>query len=206
MGGYDVETIHEPDAVERHSTRISAAIEEWDRKVHRRMSNWSHGDEWLTEGSPDPTRTAVSPYGRSTEPKSVEAWVPTTGNVNFAYVVNEQETSAVGSDETIIPPEVSKSSHNQAQALFHRLANEWREATLFTSAVDRMVMHRAYQRIIGLGPIAIPLILRELRREPELWFWALNALTGEDVAAGEETVEGAARRWIEWGVSRGYIE
>jgi hypothetical protein len=204
MGGYDVETAQEPEAVERNSTRISAAIEEWDSRVHRRMSIWSHGDEWLTESSPDPTG---APVHGGIEAKSIEAWVPSrTGDVNFVYVVDEeQEKSAAGSEE-IIPPEESRLSRNRVEALFLRLANEWREATLFTSAVDRMVMHPAYQRIIGLGPLAIPLILRELRREPELWFWALNALTGEDAAAGEETVEGAARRWIEWGASQGYIE
>jgi hypothetical protein len=189
MGGHDVETVHEPDALEGRSARISAAVEEWDWKVRCRTAIWSHTDEWLTGRSPDPIPAPMSLH-RGGEARSIEAWVPRRDSVTFA--------PATDSDETTVPPEV--------EALFHRLANDWREATLFTSAVDRIVMNHAYQRIIGLGPIAIPLILRELRREPELWFWALSSLTGEDAAAGEDTVEGAATRWVEWGVSRGYIE
>jgi hypothetical protein len=41
-------------------------------------------------------------------------------------------------------------------------------------------MHPAYQQIIGLGPAGVPLLLRELEREPDHWFWALRAITGED--------------------------
>jgi hypothetical protein len=116
MGGYDVETAQEPEAVERNSTRISAAIEEWDSRVHRRMSIWSHGDEWLTESSPDPTG---APVHGGIEAKSIEAWVPSrTGDVNFVYVVDEeQEKSAAGSEE-IIPPEESRLSRNRVEALF----------------------------------------------------------------------------------------
>lgn len=43
-----------------------------------------------------------------------------------------------------------------------------------------MAMHPAYQRIIGLGPEVAPLLLRELERQPDHWFWALKALTGAD--------------------------
>jgi hypothetical protein len=137
-----VETVHESDALEGRSARISAAAEEWGWKVRCRTAIWSHTDEWLTGRSPDPTPAPISLYGGG-EANSIEAWVPGTGNVTFAYVVDEQATRTTGSDETIAPPEV--------EALFHRLANDWREATLLTSAIDRIVMHPTYQRIIGLG-------------------------------------------------------
>jgi len=44
----------------------------------------------------------------------------------------------------------------------------------------KLASHHAYQRIIGMGDQAIPLLLRELQREVDLWFWALEAITGED--------------------------
>ncbi|PWU20449.1 MAG: hypothetical protein C5B50_03840 [Verrucomicrobia bacterium] len=67
------------------------------------------------------------------------------------------------------------------------------------------MLHPAYQRIIGFGPVAIPLILRELEREPAHWFWALNAISGEDPAPEGSTFDEAAAAWLKWGRERGYI-
>ena len=53
---------------------------------------------------------------------------------------------------------------------FHELVATWRKETRFTSSVTDMAMHRSYQRIIGLGPAAVPLLLRELERQPDHWF------------------------------------
>lgn len=68
-------------------------------------------------------------------------------------------------------------------------------------------MHPAYQRIIGLGPIAIGLILRELQERPEQWFWALKALTGEDPVSPQSRGQVAAMTaaWLAWGQQRGYV-
>ena len=41
----------------------------------------------------------------------------------------------------------------------------------------QMAMLKPYQRIIGLGLPVVPLILEELNREPNQWFWALEAIT-----------------------------
>ena len=41
-------------------------------------------------------------------------------------------------------------------------------------------MSPSYQRIIGLGSAVVPLLLRELERQPDHWFWALKAITGAD--------------------------
>lgn len=43
-----------------------------------------------------------------------------------------------------------------------------------------MAMLPSCQRIIGMGPVVVPLILEELRREPDHWFWALEMLTEDD--------------------------
>ncbi|MCI0387582.1 MAG: hypothetical protein MOB07_02260 [Acidobacteria bacterium] len=69
------------------------------------------------------------------------------------------------------------------EGLFQELANQWRRETAHLSLAIKKVMHPAYQRIIGLGPDAVPLILRELQRRSGHWFWALKAITGEDGGA-----------------------
>ena len=88
---------------------------------------------------------------------------------------------------------------------FAALAESWRTETLLESSMTRMAMHRAYQQIIGLGYAVVPLILAELEREPNYWFWALTSITGEDPAAGEDTLEGATACWLTWGREHGYV-
>lgn len=81
---------------------------------------------------------------------------------------------------------------------FERDAAEWEDQTEYMSVVLDMAMHPSYQRIIGLGPAAVPFIIDRLRKESDHWFWALSAIVGEDKAAGATTVSEATRRWIEW--------
>jgi hypothetical protein len=88
---------------------------------------------------------------------------------------------------------------------FSELAAAWKTQSRFMSNTAQMAMLRPYQRIIGMGPAAVPLILNELAREPNQWFWALEAITGEDpvppAVAGR--VREMARAWVEWGKARG---
>ena len=97
-------------------------------------------------------------------------------------------------------------SSNQDPAFiaeFEELAGEWRQGVSVQSSARLIVEHDAYQKIIGLGQPAVPLILGELKERPALWFWALTAITGEDPAVGETTIDGAAQRWFEWADERG---
>ena len=90
---------------------------------------------------------------------------------------------------------------------FQILATQWREENALTSSVAEMAMHPAYQQIIGLGPAAIPLILKELEREPDHWFWALRSITGENPVLPEDAgrMQKMVASWLEWGRLRGYI-
>jgi hypothetical protein len=71
----------------------------------------------------------------------------------------------------------------------------------------KKVMHQDYQRIIGMGPAALPLILNEMIRQPGHWLWALDAITqGEDNPAEHcESITAANEAWIAWGRRRGII-
>ena len=90
---------------------------------------------------------------------------------------------------------------------FHRLRDEWKAQSRFLSNTARMAMLRPYQRIIGLGEPAVPLLLEELAREPDHWFWALEAITGEDPvpAADKGRVRAMADAWLQGGRQRGYV-
>ena len=54
---------------------------------------------------------------------------------------------------------------------FQHLTNEWKAQSRYLSNTAQMAMLWPYQRIIGLGATAVPLILAELRRETDHWFW-----------------------------------
>jgi hypothetical protein len=67
-------------------------------------------------------------------------------------------------------------------------------------------LHSAYQKIIGLGAAAVPLLLAELRREPDDWFWALHAVTGADPVpeANRGNLPAMTEAWLQWGREKGY--
>lgn len=89
---------------------------------------------------------------------------------------------------------------------FAKLVREWKETRPPTSNSDKLAMHPAYQKIIGLGPIAIPLILRELNQSLSHWFWALHSLTDENPVRPEHrgNLRKMADDWFEWARERGY--
>lgn len=89
---------------------------------------------------------------------------------------------------------------------FMTLADEWRHNQGVTSSLTQLVMSPAYQQIIGMGKTAVPLIFRELEKEPDHWFWALKSITGEDPVSDESrgNIGQMATDWLEWGKKQGY--
>ncbi len=104
------------------------------------------------------------------------------------------------------PPD-SAGADGKQKHRFHTLANEWRRATSHLSSVADISIHPAYQRIIGMGPAVVPLILSELERETDDWFWALNAITGADPIPRKSwgKMDEMAQAWIRWGRRHGYL-
>jgi hypothetical protein len=101
-----------------------------------------------------------------------------------------------------------RSESQQKSALeqkFCRLAEEWRKETRLLSSVTKMSMHPAYQKIIAIGPGAIPLILRDLQRTRDHWLWALYVLSEEDPAPADSDFGQAVDAWLSWGRERGFI-
>jgi hypothetical protein len=90
-------------------------------------------------------------------------------------------------------------------AEFSRLADRWTEQTEHLSNPNQRILHRDYQRIIGLGPDVLPLLLRRLKDDPDDWFHALTAVTGYDPIKREHAgkLDLMVRDWLEWAQAHG---
>jgi hypothetical protein len=95
----------------------------------------------------------------------------------------------------------------ELERLFDGLVKRWREETGAYSSVTQMAMHPAYQRIITMGPAALPLIFRELERRPGHWFWALRAITGENPVRREDAgdIGKMTEAWLAFARDHGYL-
>lgn len=89
---------------------------------------------------------------------------------------------------------------------FENLSQTWKTETQFLSSALEISTHPAYQQIIGMGKVAITLILNSIKKEPDHWFWALKALTGVDpvpeIMKGK--VSEMTKVWLNWGIENGY--
>lgn len=107
--------------------------------------------------------------------------------------------------EEVVPLFTAK--RNDVEAEFNRLVSEWKLGKSATSSSTAIAMHPAYQRIIGMGKSALPLIFRELGRELDHWFWALKAISGEDPVPIEHVgnMKRMTADWIQWATEKGYV-
>ena len=98
---------------------------------------------------------------------------------------------------TVPPPALAQT--------FHRLADEWREATRFDSGSS--TDHPAYRAIVALGPDVVPVILNTLAGSPDWWFAALRELTGVDPVphADRGRLRVMAEHWLAWGRANGLV-
>lgn len=87
---------------------------------------------------------------------------------------------------------------------FDALAMKWREETEDSSIIALRLIHPSFMRILALGPVVIPWILRELKERPDWWFDALKALTGEDPTHPDDSFDSAVNAWLQWGRANGY--
>lgn len=94
---------------------------------------------------------------------------------------------------------------------FQILRREWIAKRGATSSINEMSMLEPYQKIIGMGEKAVPLILAQLRQEgdkPDQWFWALRAITDANPIRPEDQGDfrAMAKAWIEWGAEKESLE
>jgi hypothetical protein len=94
--------------------------------------------------------------------------------------------------------------HDSPRERFEALAKTWRTDTRFCSDTNEICSHPAYQRIIGMGVLALPFIFAELEKEADQWFWALKAITGADPVPEEDQgdLELMRKAWLHWADER----
>lgn len=98
--------------------------------------------------------------------------------------------------------------HERFEAEFAALAERWLADTAHVSSLSRIVMHPAYQQIIGMGRDALAPILRWMRQgRPGYWFWALETIARETPVTAEMggRIKEMKRAWIAWGEERGLV-
>ncbi len=56
-----------------------------------------------------------------------------------------------------------------------------------------------------MGTAGLALVLNELQKNPDRWFYALKLMAGTDVADGMKDAEDARAAWLQWGYKNNYI-
>lgn len=132
-----------------------------------------------------------------------------TGIRQTDTLIEQPSISQTGTWSTKEQSEEASGDHvSRLESEFQRLTCEWQTATKYQSSVTAICSHPSYQRIIGMGQVALPFILQELQQSPHLWFWALKAITGDDPVPPEHRGRVAlmAADWIAWARQRGLCE
>jgi hypothetical protein len=108
-------------------------------------------------------------------------------------------------DSAVRDRESLATDSSQLTRKFIRLRDEWKAQRGHEASTMKTVLLPAYQKIIGMGPDAVPLLLGELARSVDNWFWALMAITEEDPVPESARGDGEAmaRAWLKWGEERG---
>ena len=98
---------------------------------------------------------------------------------------------------SVRPLSWSPHTESKEEQEFRELADQWYRETRYLSSITRTVTHLAYQNIIGMGPAALPLILRELEERGGHWLWALNAITQKTLRQrGQPSTKRSMLGWL----------
>lgn len=130
--------------------------------------------------------------------------------LNEQVLLEETEPIAIEYNGRLVgyfyPVRVMPSAMEEIDHTFTNLVQQWRNETIGISSTTDLVMHPAYQQIIRMGSIVIPLLLREVERKSGRWFHALCEITGEDPVPLEKRgkTKEMTQLWLDWGKVKGY--
>ncbi|MCW3000540.1 MAG: hypothetical protein JWN65_4089 [Solirubrobacterales bacterium] len=88
---------------------------------------------------------------------------------------------------------------------FVELFDSWTKRTMLTSSLTELIYDIDFQRIIALGPQAIPHLLSHLPQRPVPIFYAMNLLVDEPPVNETATADEAIAAWQQWGRDRGLL-
>ena len=156
---------------------------------------------WFESGAesaaqPETTRVPVSPAQESTDPHDRARVAGRIAKlIGDAEQENEMDHGAFSDSFNLF-----LRAHGWPRMEFRKLTETWRNETCSLSDPHAICSHLAYQRIIGMGFLALPFILAELERKPDHWFAALRAITAVDPVPERDQGDLAAmaRHWLTW--------
>lgn len=102
---------------------------------------------------------------------------------------------------------IERSASANVAARFAELSDQWEAEAGLLARLDDAVRLWPYQQVIGIGPAVVPFILESLKAEPDHWFWALSAITGENPIPDEDrgNLGAMSDAWLEWGRDKGLV-
>ena len=101
---------------------------------------------------------------------------------------------------------VTKKMEQDGFKEFLELKSRWKDETRYFSSGSGIFSNSAYVGIISKGPVAIPWIIRELIRENDYWYNALEQITGINPIKSENIglVENMKEDWLQWAQDNNY--
>jgi hypothetical protein len=98
-----------------------------------------------------------------------------------------------------------EADQSEIRFLFDQLADELGEDASVLSSTRRAMELPAFDELVALGEPAIPLIMERIDKAElrPVWMRLLATMTTFEPAAGSNSIDEAARRWIRWSKSRG---
>jgi hypothetical protein len=94
---------------------------------------------------------------------------------------------------------------------FYSQADIWQQETEHLSSPSQMMMHPSYQAVMGMvkgnEDEIVRLMIKDLRDNRRMWFWALSYITKDNPIKPAEAghMDKMIRSWTDWGKSRGMI-
>jgi hypothetical protein len=156
-------------------------------------------------------RECTKRYSRGTDDRSIRArdYASARKRVNLSKVRNGH-IAEISRDfaEWLRARRLSKSQ--SLERAFREHVERWKDETGHLSSITKAIAHPSYLRIIGLAQDSVDhqienLLLKELKADPDHWFAALEAITGENPVKAEYDFDKAVGAWLRWGRERKII-
>jgi hypothetical protein len=150
-----------------------------------------------------PKSWSEKPEANSDDSWKESAKVLKSGSYRMGTIVWTGTLARKAKAWSIVP--IQSTPKDLTKAEFDRLVERWRHETGFHSSLSKKFSHPSYLTIMAAGKSVLPMILKELERAPDHWFYALRYIARQDIAVGVKTAKEARAAWLEWGRKNHYI-
>ena len=105
-----------------------------------------------------------------------------------------------------VKPALPPQTRETLEERFRRLEAVWDAETALHSSASKIIGHPAFREIVSMGEPVVPLMLRDLEKEPSFWVWALSEITGADPVPVSDrgNIAKMTNAWLRWARANGY--